>query len=80
MFTGIVSHTGIVKNILKPNDWELSIDIIDNDISKKNFNVELLSIGASISCSGICLTLKKVFDNHKCKQYLLLDMDNLDYF
>ena len=63
MFTGIVSHTGIVKNILKPNDWELSLDIIDNDSSKKKFNVGLLSIGASISCSGICLTLKKVSDN-----------------
>ena len=63
MFTGIVSHTGIVKNILKPNDWELSIGIIDTDNSKNYFNLGLLSIGASISCSGICLTLKKVSDN-----------------
>ena len=63
MFTGIVSHIGIVKSISHPNDWELSVDVINPIDVKNNFSIDQLSIGASISCSGICLTLKKVSNN-----------------
>ena len=63
MFTGIVSHIGIVKKISHPDDWELSVDVINDKNSDNDFNVNLLTIGASISCSGICLTLKKIFKN-----------------
>ncbi len=63
MFTGIVSHIGIVKSISHPNDWELSVDVINPIDVKNNFNIDQLSIGASISCSGICLTLKNVSNN-----------------
>ena len=63
MFTGIVSHIGIVKSISHPNDWELSADVINPIDVKNNFNIDQLSIGASISCSGICLTLKNVSNN-----------------
>ena len=63
MFTGIVSHIGRVNKITHPNDWELSIDIINDNNSDSGFNINSIPIGASISCSGICLTLKKVSNN-----------------
>ena len=63
MFTGIVSHIGIVNKISHPDDWELSIDVINDDNSVNDFNINLIAIGASISCSGICLTLKQVLNN-----------------
>ena len=63
MFTGIVSHIGRVNKITHPNDWELLIDIIKDDDANCRFNVNSVPIGTSISCSGICLTLKKVSNN-----------------
>ena len=33
MFTGIVSHIGRVNKISHPNDWELLVDVInDNNV------------------------------------------------
>ena len=63
MFTGIVSHIGIVENISHPDDWELSVDVLNDNNSDNDFNVNSIAIGASISCSGICLTLKHVLNN-----------------
>ena len=63
MFTGIVSHIGIVKKISHPDDWELSLDVINDNNLDNDFDLSSISIGASISCSGICLTLKKVLNN-----------------
>ena len=63
MFTGIVSHIGIVTNISQPDDWELSLDVIDDNNLENEFNINSIAIGASISCSGICLTLKKILNN-----------------
>ena len=63
MFTGIVSHIGKVNKISHPDDWELSVDVINDNDSNSDFNINSIAIGASISCSGICLTLKKVFNN-----------------
>ena len=63
MFTGIVSHIGIVKNISHPDDWELSVDVLNDNSLDNHFNINSIAIGASISCSGICLTLKQVFNN-----------------
>ncbi len=63
MFTGIVSHIGKVNKISHPDDWELLIDVINNNNSDNDFNINSLTIGASISCSGICLTLKKISNN-----------------
>ena len=63
MFTGIVSHIGRVNKISHPNDWELLVDVINDFNPDNSFNINSLSIGASISCSGICLTLKKVSNN-----------------
>jgi riboflavin synthase len=63
MFTGIISHLGKVNKILHPNDWELLVDILDAENLDKSYNINSTPIGASISCSGICLTLKKVLNN-----------------
>ena len=63
MFTGIVSHIGKVNNISHPNDWELLVDVINDNNPDNSFNINSIAIGASISCSGICLTLKKVSNN-----------------
>ena len=63
MFTGIVSHIGKVENISHPNDWELSISVQKTLQLEHSFNFDKLIIGASIACSGICLTLKKKSDN-----------------
>ncbi len=63
MFTGIVSHVAKVENISHPNDWELSISIMKSSQLDNSFDFNQLKIGASISCSGICLTLKKITDN-----------------
>ena len=63
MFTGIVSHVAKVENISHPNDWELSISIMKSSKLDDSFDFNQLKIGASISCSGICLTLKKFTDS-----------------
>ena len=63
MFTGIVSHLGKVNKISHPDDWELLVDVINDNNLGNDFNINSIAIGASISCSGICLTLKKVSDN-----------------
>ena len=63
MFTGIVSHIGKVNKISHPDDWELLVDVISGNKSDSDFNINSIAMGASISCSGICLTLKKVSKN-----------------
>ena len=63
MFTGIVSRVGKIENISHPNDWELSISIIKSSQIDNSFDFDKLIIGASIACSGICLTLKKIANN-----------------
>ena len=63
MFTGIVSHIGIVKKISHLDDWELSVNVINDNNSDNDFKMNSITIGASISCSGICLTLKKILKN-----------------
>ncbi len=50
MFNGIIKNTGIIKNIKRqPKSMMLSI--------KTNLKVNKNSIGSSISCDGVCLTL-----------------------
>ena len=59
MFTGIVTHLGEVDNISHPDDWQLCVKVIQRLNSTNISSFEDLLIGSSISCSGICLTLKK---------------------
>ncbi len=63
MFTGIVSNLGKINQISHPNDWELLVDVINKNNLDNNFKIDTIDIGASISCSGICLTLKKISNN-----------------
>ena len=62
MFTGIISNIGEIKYISHPNDWELAISV-QKKSQLDDFDFDKLKIGASIACSGICLTLKKNVDN-----------------
>jgi riboflavin synthase len=74
MFNGIIKNTGSISNIYKKKS-NCFIEII----SKMNFNKQ--EIGASISCSGTCLTIDKI-KNKKVKFYLsveTLDKTNFKY-
>ena len=52
MFSGIITHTGIIKNIFKDkNNCLIKI--------KSRIKFTKKEIGSSISCSGTCLTLEK---------------------
>ncbi|MEI6730914.1 MAG: riboflavin synthase, partial [Pseudomonadota bacterium] len=56
MFTGIINHLGIIKNIQNQGDRLFEIRI-------ENFTSDL-AIGASVACSGVCLTvISKTSDN-----------------
>ena len=63
MFTGIVSHVAKVEKIFQKKDWEIAIIINDKKIANVNSFNSSLKIGSSVSCSGICLTLKKIENN-----------------
>ena len=55
MFTGIVEETGVIKKkILNLDGMELTIHA--------NKVLEDLKVNDSISCSGVCLTVTKLFD------------------
>ena len=63
MFTGIVSHVAKIEKIVQKKDWEIAIIISDKKIINVNSFNNSLKIGSSVSCSGICLTLKKIENN-----------------
>tara|TARA_B100001939_G_scaffold252361_1_gene219282 strand:+ start:604 stop:1194 length:591 start_codon:yes stop_codon:yes gene_type:complete len=49
MFTGIITDIGELISLDKQGDWQLRI--------KTHWNTKDIDIGASIACSGICLTV-----------------------
>ena len=49
MFTGIITDVGVLVSLEKKGDWRLKI--------KTKWDTANINIGASISCSGICLTV-----------------------
>jgi riboflavin synthase len=49
MFTGIIQDIGVVTDIVKNGDWVLTI--------KTGLPLATTPIGASIACSGACLTV-----------------------
>ncbi len=49
MFTGIITDLGKVLSIEKQGDWKIRIGT--------NFDMRPVAIGASIACSGVCLTV-----------------------
>ena len=54
MFTGIIKRTGIVKKIIL-NRKEIQIGI------KSSLKLSKMDLGSSINCSGVCLTLEKIY-------------------
>ena len=54
MFTGIVQHVGVVKQVRPLSDNSIQIDIDCKDLNSTS------SLGQSISIDGICLTVEKV--------------------
>lgn len=69
MFTGIVSHLGEIHDINRLEDWQFAIKVNKSAVSSNNFNDVI--IGASVACSGICLTVKK-----KCEDFLYFDVSD----
>lgn len=49
MFTGIVTDVGIVRSAEQRGDLRLTIGT--------NYDLDTVDLGASISCSGVCLTV-----------------------
>lgn len=56
MFTGIITHLGIIQRIDKDRgDWRVYI--------KSDIDPQSVAMGASIACSGCCLTVVEKGDN-----------------
>lgn len=51
MFTGIITDIGVVSSIEKNGDWHIGI--------KTAYDLTDVDMGASIACSGCCLTVVK---------------------
>jgi riboflavin synthase len=49
VFTGIITDLGSVRTVEKRGDWRLVLDT--------RFDTEQIAVGASIACSGACLTV-----------------------
>jgi riboflavin synthase len=49
MFTGIITDMGEIVSIDKQGDWKIRI--------KTSYTMKNVQIGASIACSGVCLTV-----------------------
>ena len=49
MFTGIITAMGQVRSVTKTGDWQFEI--------AAPWQCDHLSLGASIACSGVCLTV-----------------------
>lgn len=49
MFTGIITDIGVISSIEKTQDTRIVITT--------NYNLDKVDIGASIACSGVCLTV-----------------------
>jgi len=68
MFSGIIAALGVVKNVTFDNIYSFDIEIKKINLEEFEESNNLIKIGCSISCSGVCLTLTK-------KKYNLLTFD-----
>ena len=57
MFTGIVQHVGVVKQVRPLSDNSIQIDVDCKDLNSTS------SLGQSISIDGICLTVEKIHND-----------------
>ena len=63
MFSGIISALGVVKSITYNDIYSVDIEITKINLEDFEKSDNLISIGCSISCSGVCLTLTRKKDN-----------------
>ena len=68
MFSGIIAALGVVKNITYCDIYSFDIEIKKINLEDFEESNNLIKIGCSISCSGVCLTLTK-------KKYNILTFD-----
>jgi len=68
MFSGIIAALGVVKNITYDDIYSFDIEIKKINLEEFEESNNLIKIGCSISCSGVCLTLTK-------KKYNILTFD-----
>ena len=62
MFSGIISALGIVKSITYNDIYSVDIEITKINLEDFEKPENLIKIGCSIACSGVCLTLTKKKD------------------
>ena len=68
MFSGIIAALGVVKNITYDDIFSFDIEIKKINLEEFEESNNLIKIGCSIACSGVCLTLTK-------KKYNILTFD-----
>ena len=68
MFSGIIAALGVVKNITFDDIYSFDIEIKKINLEEFEESNNLIKIGCSISCSGVCLTLTN-------KKYNILSFD-----
>ena len=57
MFSGIISALGVVKNITYNDIYSVDIEVKKINLEDFEKSDNLIKIGCSIACSGVCLTL-----------------------
>ena len=55
MFTGIITDLGHVRSVTKKGDWRFELT--------SAYNMKSVELGASICCSGVCLTVVETGDD-----------------
>ena len=63
MFSGIISALGVVKKITYNDIYSVDIEVKKINLEDLEKSDNLIKIGCSIACSGVCLTLKGKKDN-----------------
>ena len=63
MFSGIISALGVVKNIAFNDIYTVDIEITKINLEDFEKSDNLIKVGCSIACSGVCLTLTGKKDN-----------------
>ena len=63
MFSGIISALGVVKNITYDDIYSIDIEVKKINLEDFEKSDNLIKIGCSIACSGVCLTLTSKKDN-----------------
>ena len=63
MFSGIIAALGIVKKITFNDIYSVDIEITKINLEDFENSKNLIKVGCSIACSGVCLTLTKKNNN-----------------